>query len=70
MIKRYGFMKSDKLNQGLFPGSFDPITLGHMDIVRRFAPFFKTLTVLAASSIHKNYWFSLEEKKRNGSASP
>ena len=56
-------MKQDKFSHGLFPGSFDPLTLGHMDIIRRFAPFFKTLTVLAASSLHKEYWFSLEERR-------
>ena len=51
-----------KFRQGLYPGSFDPITYGHIDIVRRFAPFFEQLTVLTASSIHKTYWFSLEER--------
>ena len=56
-------MKQDKLNQALFPGSFDPITLGHVDIVRRFATFFKVLRVLVASSIHKDYWFSLKERE-------
>ena len=57
-------MKQDKLNQVLFPGSFDPITLGHIDIVRRFAPLFKILRVLVASSIHKDYWFSLKERAK------
>ena len=51
-----------KFHQGLYPGSFDPITYGHIDIVRRFAPFFEKLTVLTASSIHKSYWFSLAER--------
>lgn len=56
-------MKRDNpFNQCLYPGSFDPITYGHIDIVRRFAPFFETFTVLTASSIHKTYWFSLEER--------
>ena len=56
-------MGSDKkFSRGLFPGSFDPITYGHIDIVRRMVPFFEQLTVLTASSIHKTYWFSLEER--------
>ena len=55
-------MKHKKIHKGLFPGSFDPITNGHIDIIRRFAPFFEELRVLTASSIHKNYWFSLEER--------
>lgn len=56
-------MKQEQFSHGLFPGSFDPFTLGHVDIVHRFAPFFKTLTVLAASSLYKEYWFSLEERR-------
>ena len=56
-------MSSDKkFSHGLYPGSFDPITYGHIDIVRRFARFFNRLTLLTASSIHKTYWFSLEER--------
>ena len=55
-------MKHKKTHRGLFPGSFDPITNGHIDIIRRFAPFFEELVVLTADSIHKNYWFSLEER--------
>ena len=65
MIKRYGFMSSDKRKSnrhGLYPGSFDPITYGHIDIVRRFSLIFDKVTLLVASSIHKKYWFSLKER--------
>ena len=59
-------MSTDKKEKpfyhGLYPGSFDPITYGHIDMVRRFANLFEKVTVLAASSIHKKYWFSLEER--------
>ncbi len=55
-------MSQKNLRRAVYPGSFDPITCGHIDIVRRFAPMFEELVVLAASSIHKDYWFSLEER--------
>lgn len=49
---------------GLYPGSFDPITYGHIDTVRRFAKIFEKVTLLVASSIHKIYWFSLDERAK------
>ena len=50
-------------SQAVYPGSFDPITYGHIAMVRRFRLLFKSLTLLVASSIHKQYWFSLEERE-------
>lgn len=49
-------------SHGLYPGSFDPITYAHIDMARRFATLFDKVTVLVATSIHKKYWFSLEER--------
>ena len=54
--------KEKKNDHGLYPGSFDPITCAHIDMVRRFALLFEKVTLLVASSIHKKYWFSLEER--------
>ena len=54
--------KEKRLYQGLYPGSFDPITCAHVDMARRFAEIFEKITVLVASSIHKKYWFSLQER--------
>ena len=48
----------------VYPGSFDPITLGHIDIIRRVSVVFSQLTVLVANSIEKNYLFSGEERKK------
>ena len=56
-------VKMQNGTDGLFPGSFDPVTFGHIDILRRYAPFFKSLTVLTANALHKEYWFSLEERR-------
>jgi len=47
----------------IYPGSFDPITLGHVDIIQRVHPFFEELTVLVAHSGEKKYLFSAEERK-------
>ena len=49
-------------DHALYPGSFDPITCGHIDIISRLSPLFDQVTVLVASSIHKKYWFSLQER--------
>lgn len=54
--------KEKSFYHGLYPGSFDPITYGHIDMVRRFSNLFEKITLLVASSIHKKYWFSLEER--------
>lgn len=48
--------------KAIYPGSFDPITLGHIDIIRRIHPLFDELVVVVANSERKQYWFSLEER--------
>jgi pantetheine-phosphate adenylyltransferase len=45
-----------------FPGSFDPPTLGHLDIIRRAAALFDELVVVVAENRRKNYLFSVEER--------
>lgn len=52
------------MTKAIYPGSFDPITLGHLDIIRRIQPYFSELTVLVANSQRKRYLFSLEERAR------
>lgn len=46
----------------VYPGTFDPITLGHVDVVRRAAQLFDTLIVVVAAGHHKKTMFSLEER--------
>lgn len=48
--------------KAIYPGSFDPITLGHLDIIRRIQPLFSELTVVVANSQRKQYLFTLEER--------
>ncbi len=44
------------------PGSFDPITLGHVDLVRRAARLFDELIVAVAADAEKHHRFSLDER--------
>lgn len=44
------------------PGSFDPITYGHLDIIQRAANIFDTLIVAVGNNQHKNPLFSAEQR--------
>jgi pantetheine-phosphate adenylyltransferase len=46
----------------VYPGTFDPITLGHQDIIRRSAQLFGTVIVAVAVAHHKKTLFSLNER--------
>ena len=46
----------------VYPGTFDPITLGHQDLIRRAAGLFGTVIVAVATAHHKKTMFSLEER--------
>ena len=46
----------------VYPGSFDPITHGHIDIVRRARKLFGTLYVAVVANPHKQPYFTLEER--------
>jgi pantetheine-phosphate adenylyltransferase len=50
------------VQHALFPGSFDPITLGHMDLIRRSLSIFGKVTVLVAAHASKTQMFSPEER--------
>ncbi len=46
----------------VYPGTFDPITLGHVDIVSRASPLFHTVILAVAASTSKNTVFSVDER--------
>jgi pantetheine-phosphate adenylyltransferase len=46
----------------VFPGSFDPITLGHQDIIERALPLCDSLIIAVGENSDKKYMFSLEER--------
>ena len=47
---------------GVFPGSFDPITAGHVDLVQRALPLFDKIIVAIGVNSQKNTLFSLEQR--------
>lgn len=49
-------------NHVLYPGTFDPVTNGHMDIITRAAKMFNQITVAVAYSPSKKTMFSLDER--------
>ncbi len=49
--------------KAVFPGSFDPITLGHYDIIKRSVPLFDEIIVAIGVNAEKKYMFPLEERK-------
>ena len=52
-------------NHAVYPGTFDPLTLGHLDLIERSAKIFDRLTVaVAATSVKKGAMFDLEERMR------
>lgn len=50
------------MRKAVFPGSFDPITSGHVDIVRRAVPLFDEIIVAVGINSSKKYLFSLEQR--------
>lgn len=52
------------MRKAIFPGSFDPITLGHYDIIKRSIPLFDEIIVAIGINAEKKYMFSLEDRKR------
>lgn len=51
------------MRTALFPGTFDPITEGHLDILRRAMHVFDRVIVAVAAGIHKETLFSLAERR-------
>lgn len=47
----------------VFPGSFDPITIGHLDIVNRALPLFDEIIIAIGIHAQKKYLYSLEQRK-------
>ena len=46
----------------VYPGTFDPMTLGHQDLIRRAAGLFGTVIVAVAAAHHKKTLFTLDER--------
>ena len=50
------------MKRAIFPGSFDPITLGHTDVINRALPLFDEIIIAVGINADKKYMFSLEER--------
>ena len=55
-------MKNGK-TVAIVPGSFDPITYGHIDIARRAAELYETVYLAVMINAQKTYMFNIEERK-------
>ena len=49
-------------NIAVYPGTFDPLTRGHEDLVRRASKLFDRVVIAIAESQRKNPWFTLDER--------
>jgi pantetheine-phosphate adenylyltransferase len=50
------------MRRAVFPGSFDPITLGHVDIIERALPLFDEIIIAIGVNADKKYMWSLEDR--------
>lgn len=55
-------MKSKNLSRVIYPGTFDPITNGHLDLIVRAANMFDEVIIAVAASPSKNTLFTLDER--------
>jgi pantetheine-phosphate adenylyltransferase len=51
------------MTKALYPGTFDPVTLGHLDVVQRASRIFDRLVVAVGDNPEKNCLFSLQERR-------
>jgi len=56
--------KYKTMKKAIFPGSFDPITLGHYDIIKRGVSLFDEIIIAIGINAEKKYMFPLEQRKR------
>ena len=50
------------MKTAIYPGTFDPITYGHIDVIKKSLKIFDRLVVATTDSINKNYFFAIEER--------
>ena len=52
------------MKRAVFPGSFDPFTIGHESIVRRAVPLFDEIIIAVGYNVNKKGYFPLEKRKQ------
>ena len=50
------------MKTAIYPGTFDPITYGHIDVIKKSLKIFDRVVVAATNNINKNYFFSIDER--------
>jgi len=50
------------MKTAIYPGTFDPITYGHIDVIKKSLNIFDRLIVATTDNINKNYYFSIEDR--------
>ena len=50
------------MRTAIYPGTFDPITYGHIDVIKKTLSIFDRVIVATTDNINKNYHFSIEER--------
>ena len=50
------------MNIAIYPGTFDPLTYGHIDVIKKSLNVFDKLIVATTDNINKNYYFSIEDR--------
>ena len=50
------------MKTAIYPGTFDPITLGHIDVIKKSIEIFDKIIVATTDNINKNYFFSIDER--------
>ncbi len=56
--------KFEYMKTAVFPGSFDPMTLGHTDIIDRALPLFDELIIAIGINVDKKYMFDIDQRKQ------
>ncbi len=50
------------MKTAIYPGTFDPITFGHIDVIKKSLNIFDKIIIATTDNINKNYHFSIEER--------
>ena len=50
------------MKTAVYPGTFDPITYGHIDVIKKSLKIFDRIIVATTNNTDKNYFFSIEER--------
>ena len=50
------------MKTAIYPGTFDPITYGHIDVIKKSLKIFDRIVVATTDNINKNYYFSIDDR--------